>query len=701
MLNNLSGNYPPNEVAYGSRTLRNLFAEAIEVSPVDRVGWLEQSCAQNPELAEELLSLLRYADAEDPFLEVSVSQFGQAAFERHQELENERPQRETLESGSLVGSWRVLREISGGGMGSVYLAERYFDDDESSKQRAAIKVMRHRVDPELFAHRFRRERRILAQLNHPFIARFLEGGALENGSPYLVLEYVEGEPIKEYCRNQRLSLTDILKLFCRVCSAVAYAHMNLVVHRDLKPSNILVTRDGTPRLIDFGIAKVLATNQDASLRDATIGIGPCTPRYCSPEQVRGEEITTAADIFSLGIILYELITRFHPFDPATNDETTAGFELLKRICEHEARRLSAHPGKSSGIKIPKSQRNDLEAVILKALQKQPCDRYKSVEHLVEDIENFLDSRPLAARPQSWWYRTRSLVRRHPTATVATSITILAGIAALGMILASDRAARTERDYALQQRELAATSARSMITELASRLQAMAAPVQHRLELLKRAMQVFDQIDSTGRPGFDPGRSAVQRRAELSTEITLARALEEMGDFQAALLRTQKAESRATNLMQGQRLIPDNQLAMAGVFLEKSRLLSKVGDKSSAEKALDEACRILRVMEEAGATPADLQERLAILECDSRVLKGKMEDRAVQPGQAIKTLCEAVAFGERAFATRPCDFDAVISYTNSLQALGSSYFEIGKLDLFFVDDPEGAECFEGSGSAGAC
>ena len=175
--------------------------------------------------------------------------------------------------------------------------------------------------------------------------------------------------------------------------------MNLVVHRDLKPSNILVTRDGTPRLIDFGIAKVLATNQDASLRDATIGIGPCTPRYCSPEQVRGEEITTAADIFSLGIILYELITRFHPFDPATNDETTAGFELLKRICEHEARRLSAHPGKSSGIKIPKSQRNDLEAVILKALQKQPCDRYKSVEHLVEDIENFLDSRPLAARPQ--------------------------------------------------------------------------------------------------------------------------------------------------------------------------------------------------------------------------------------------------------------------------------------------------------------
>src|SRR5258708_97099 len=292
----------------------------------------------------------------------------------------------------------------------------------------------------------RRERRILARLSHPFIARFLEGGALGNGLPYLVVEYVDGVPIKEYCRNRQPDLRAILELFCKVCSAVAYAHKNLVVHRDLKPSNILVTGDGTPRLIDFGIAKILESDQEIGLKDPTVGLGPCTPRYCTPEQIQGEEITIAADNFSLGIILYELVSSSHPFSPPIEHESRAGeFEVLKRICQAEPKRLPAWSGET-GMGIAKSRKNDLEAIILKALQKQPSDRYKSVEHLVEDIQNFLDCRPATARPENWRYRTRRLIERHPTATVATSITILAGVIALGATLASYRAARNERDY---------------------------------------------------------------------------------------------------------------------------------------------------------------------------------------------------------------------------------------------------------------
>jgi len=526
--------YLTSETSFGSRELRALFAEAVELQPAELVSWIVEKRAQNPDLAKELLSLLEYADANDPFLETPALRSEAALQDQPGEVDDLPFQREAFEPGACIGSWRVIRAISRGGMGAVYLAERRFDEDRAAIQRAAVKVMRQRVDPEIFAPRFRRERQILARLSHPFIARFLEGGALTNGLPYLVVEYVDGVPIKEYCRNRRTDLREILELFCKVCSAVAYAHKNLVVHRDLKPSNILVTGDGTPRLIDFGIAKILESDQEVGLKDPTVGLGPCTPRYCSPEQIRGEEITTAADIFSLGIILYELVSGSHPFSPPIDHESRAGeFEVLKRICQAEPKRLPAWSGET-GTGITKSRKNDLEAIILKALQKQPSDRYKSVEHLVEDIQNFLDCRPVTARPESWRYRTRRLIQRHPTATVATSITILAGVIALGVTLASYRAARNERDYALQQRELAATSARTTISDLASTLQIMSAPVEYRLKLLTGAVEVFDRIDSTSRGDRDPGRSPGQIRAQIQTEFILARALEEMGDSRAAI-----------------------------------------------------------------------------------------------------------------------------------------------------------------------
>jgi serine/threonine protein kinase len=665
------------EKAFGNRPrtwhrLRRLFSQAIEINTARRAGWLKEECAGDSKLGREAISLLNHHDSQDPFLEHPAWSL---ATESRMEPDQEEGASE-LPPGTVIGSWQMLRRISSGGMGTVYLAERALDAGESSKQLAAIKVMRRRVDPELFAVRFRRERRILAQLNHPFIARFLEGGTHENGLPYFVLDYVDGEPINHYCTNHRLDLRAILELFSKVCSAVACAHRNLIIHRDLKPSNILVTADGTPRLIDFGIAKFLVNEEDASLRDQTIGIGPCTPRYSSPEQIRGETVTTATDVFALGIILYELVTGAHPFCSSSETEPCSPFELLRRICEGNPGRLVE--GRESAI--PKSRRVDLEAVILKALQKQPNDRYKSVEYFADDIQNFLDCRPVAARPESWWYRTRRLLQRHPTASLATSVAFAVGVVALGLILASDRVARRERDYALQQRELAASTARAVISDLASTLETMSAPVERRLEMLNQAVQVFDRIDSTSRNGFDPGQSAVQLRAEVQTQLILARALEEMGDPKAAIHRIELAAAKAGKLLASQPSDPANELVLAKVLLEKCRACSKTNDAVTATEVLEQASNRLRALERL-SLPDDLQQSLDVLLCDSLVLKVSMGDPLVNPAASANLLTKATAYGEKAYKARPSDPGVVDSYSTSLEASGSFYFNRADRGLF--------------------
>ncbi|MBV8226470.1 MAG: serine/threonine protein kinase, partial [Verrucomicrobia bacterium] len=569
--------------------LRRLFDQAMHIEPAGRQRWLEENCPEDSAVAREVVSLLRHDDSVDRFLEDPAwNHDSGSVFDVGEEGEGFE-----LLSGSIVGSWQVVRKISSGGMGVVYLADRAVDEDQPVKQRAAIKVMRRRVDPELFAIRFRRERRILAPLNHPFIARFLEGGALENGLPYFVLDYVDGEPIKDYCANRRLDLPEILQVFYRVCSAVAYAHRNLIVHRDLKPTNILVTNDGTPRLIDFGIAKLLVSEESGSSIDQTIGFGPLTPRYSSPEQVRGEPVTTVTDIFALGIILYELVTGGHPFEPAGGQEGGAArFELMRRICEDEPMRLRAGDSgiprdreaawpENSTVRVSRSQRVDLEAIIWKALQKGPVDRYRSVEHFADDIQNFLRRLPVEARPQSWFYRTRRLVQRHPTATVASVLAAIVGLVAFALTLTSDHAARSERNYALQQRELAASSARTMISDLASTLQNMSAPVEHRLKMLNQAVDVFDRIDASSRGGFDPGQTGIQVRAEIRTELALARALGELGDPQGAIRRADLARRRSEKLLALDASDPENELIMANSLLEKSRAESKAGDATAA------------------------------------------------------------------------------------------------------------------------
>jgi serine/threonine-protein kinase len=317
-----------------------------------------------------------------------------------------------------IGRYRIVSEIGHGGMGAVYLAER----DDDFHQRVAIKVVRG-VLGEHGLRRFRAERQILASLNHPCIAQLIDGGTTAEGLPYLVMEYVDGVALNTYCDAHALTTGQRLALFCRIADAVSHAHRSLVVHRDLKPSNILVTADGTPKLLDFGIAKLLDASDDATLLTAP-SMQLLTPEYASPEQVRNAPITTSTDIYSLGVVLYELVAHRRPYRLISKLRE----ELEYVVCQQDPPR----PGIAA----------DLDTIVLHAMEKDPAPRYASVDHFVEDIRAVSRGRPIQARPSTWRYRSARFVRRHRVgvATAAIFTIVVIGFAiALGFTAA--RAAR--------------------------------------------------------------------------------------------------------------------------------------------------------------------------------------------------------------------------------------------------------------------
>ncbi len=344
---------------------------------------------------------------------------------------------ESESTGERIGPYRILRQIARGGMGTVLLAAR---DDDAFRRHVAIKLIQAGIGSPMVSRRFHSERQILANLDHPNIARLLDGGTTSDGRPYLVMEYVDGVPIDTYCDRHRLSLDSRLDLLRKVCTAVSYAHQNLVVHRDIKPRNILITEDGEPKLLDFGIAKVLLPESFGLQPENTqTGVRPMTPRYASPEQVRGEAIGTASDTYSLGVLLYELLIGRSPY----RLESDLPHEIERAICEQEANRpsselrrlkpseeletLSERRGSRPSDFIRRLQ-GDLDHIATKALRKDPSSRYGSVEQLSEDLRRHLASLPVSARRGSLAYRTTLFARRHRIALgiflAVSAITIL-------------------------------------------------------------------------------------------------------------------------------------------------------------------------------------------------------------------------------------------------------------------------------------
>jgi serine/threonine protein kinase/tetratricopeptide (TPR) repeat protein len=377
-----------------------------------------------------------------------------------------------------IGPYKVLRTLGHGGMGTVYLAARA---DDQYQKRVAIKVIRGGALSEDTVRHFRRERQILASLDHPNVGKLLDGGTTDEGLPYIVMDYIEGQPIDRYCDGNRVATAERLTLFRSVCAAVQYAHRNLVVHRDIKPSNVLVTMEGVPKLLDFGVAKLLNPEISGEALTAT-GLA-MTPEYASPEQARGEPITTASDVYSLGVLLYELLTGRRPY----RLKSRQAVDVLRAVCEEEPERPSTAVGRTERLpdtaappstsvtpeavsqarsatpeKLQRRLRGDLDNIVMMALRKEPQRRYPSVEALSEDIRRHLEGLPVTARTSTFAYRTAKFTRRNagPVAAIAAIVILILSFGTT-TILQSKRVV-LERDQAAKERDKAQKIADFMV-----------------------------------------------------------------------------------------------------------------------------------------------------------------------------------------------------------------------------------------------
>src|ERR1700723_122065 len=420
--------------------VKEIFSQALERQPEDRSGFLRQACAGDDALRVEVESLLSSFDSASNFLEECPAADLLSA---QAQLLTEKM------AGKRIGAYRILREIGQGGMAVVYLGER---DDQNYRKQVAIKMVKPGIDTEQILHQFRNERQTLATLDHSNIVKLVDGGSSEDGSPYLVMEYVEGPPIDHYCDENKLSIDGRLRLFCEVCSAVQYAHEKLVIHRDLKPSNILIASGGVPRLLDFGIAKLLNPDCFQTPLVTRTDWRPMTPEYASPEQIRGQAVSTATDVYSLGVLLFELLSGHRPFHSVGQSL----LEMERIVCETDPEKPSvvirrtgqktSHEGGPPTAITPESVsqqrglqpaelerrlRGDLDTIAMKALRKEPERRYASVAEFSEDIGRYLTGMPVKARKSTIAYRGGRFLQRHKE-SLAAALVMLALVAAVAM-----------------------------------------------------------------------------------------------------------------------------------------------------------------------------------------------------------------------------------------------------------------------------
>ncbi len=484
----------------GVETLKEIFHSARELPTEKQNAFLEQACGADHELRREVDALLesdRQADGfiADPPAQLAAELFGQT------------------DIGRTIGQYRLLESVGSGGMGTVYLAERA---DQQFKMQVAIKLIKRGMDTDQVLRRFQHERQILASLEHPNIARLLDGGTTDDGLPYFVMEYIKGERIDHYAEQQRLSITARLELFRQVCGAVSYAHQHLVVHRDLKPSNILVTPEGIPKLLDFGIAKIIQAGDEAEVLATMTAMPAMTPEYASPEQIDGAHATTLSDVYSLGAVLYELLSGQPPYrlqnrsaQEITRAITTTQIEKPSAVVHHvdDARRL----------------RGDLDNIVLMAMRKETARRYRSVEQFSEDIRRHLAGRPVIARPDTWSYRTGKFWQRN---RLALSAAVLLALALVGGIIATSWQA--QRASVQEQRARAAQArAERRFNQVRSLAHAVLFDYHDAIKDLPGATKVRERLVKDALSYLDSLAGEAQGDPTLQRE--LAAAYEKVGD----------------------------------------------------------------------------------------------------------------------------------------------------------------------------
>jgi len=500
--------------------IKELLGTALKLSPTLRVSFLEEVGANDSVLREEVERLLAAEKkAGSAFLtDAAIAE----------EFRGDTPERGAHWIGRMIGAYRIVEEIGVGGMGEVFRAVR---TDEEYDKEVAIKLVRTGADADFVIGRFKNERQILANLDHPNIARLLDGGTTEAGLPYVVMELVRGEPIDQYCDERKLPTTERLKLFLEVCGAVQYAHQRLIIHRDIKPSNILVTREGVPKLLDFGIAKILESGPPVEGFEPTVTLFRfLTPGYASPEQVRGEVITTASDVYSLGVVLYELLTGQSPYGVTRGTSR----EMEQAVSDHEPekpslvvlreegtagsdgakpRRLESTGSVRDGSpeRLSKRLRGDLDNVVLMALRKEPRRRYASVEQFAEDVRRHLANLPVVARKDTLSYRASKFVIRHKTGVAVAAMFILTVAAGFAVTLREARiAGRRFNDV----RSLA----NSLMFDVHDSIKDLPGATPARRLLVGKALEYLDRLSQ-------------EAAGDASLQQELAAAYERVGDVQ--------------------------------------------------------------------------------------------------------------------------------------------------------------------------
>ncbi|MBI3684186.1 MAG: serine/threonine protein kinase [Acidobacteria bacterium] len=561
--------------------VKELFEAALPLSAEERRVWLGAHC-EDENIRREVFSLLSVYEEDPEFLEKETAEgVGELFLEAVGSV------------GKRIGPYLVVREIGHGGMGVVYEAVRVGD----FTQRVAIKLVRPEWNNEAVVEKFRFERRVLARLEHPGIARLLDGGTTEDGTPYFVMELVDGVPIHEYCRQHELDIRRRVELFGRVCAAVEHAHANLVLHRDLKPGNILVTADGQPKLLDFGIAKLLSEEAEASGELTRTGLRPLTPQYASPEQVSGGRVTTASDVYSLGVILYVLLTGSKPYELA--GLTT--LEALKVVCEWDPQRPSSVAGGTSRRVLA----GDLDNIVMKALRKEPGERYPSVHALSDDLRAWMEGWPVSASSRTLWYQAGKLLRRHKLQVMAAGLVLLA-LASGGVATAwQARVAGRERDHAQNRFRQVRQFSRSLLFEVHESLRKLPGATEPRQLLLTRAVDFLDGLAKDAKNDTALQLELAEGYRRLG-HVQGSDFSDNIGDRKGAVRSFEKAAALGEEVIRRQPHLLDAQILLTGAYDDLT--LARLGE-GGAEAAFQRHRALVEAMERDH--PREIRARISV------------------------------------------------------------------------------------------
>jgi non-specific serine/threonine protein kinase/serine/threonine-protein kinase len=636
--------------------LAELVKSALECGPERWDAFLEQECGSDTTMRAEIESLLKQQEGASRFIESPALHLAAESLVREG----------AFHAGQIIGDYEILSLIGTGGMGEVYLAQ-----DQHLHRKVALKLIRRGMDSEDIIRHFQREERLLASLNHPNIAQLYGSGVSADGIPFFAMEYVEGERLDTWCDTRQFGTQERLQLFRKVCSAVTYAHQHLVIHRDIKPANIRVTSEGEPKLLDFGIAKLLDAEGGQSSGQTVTLQGVMTPEYASPEQVRGENITTASDVYSLGVVLYELLTGQRPYRITSRRPD----EIAHAITEQKPARPSTAFLHHSPVTIhdSRSLRGDLDNIVLMAMRKEPSRRYASVAQFSEDIRRHLEGLPVIARKDTVAYRTAKFVRRNKIGVAAAAVIALTLI--VEIIATSWQAKRATREakLAAQQRDRAEQRfsdvrrlSNALLFEIAPKIERLEGATEARQSLLTQSLKYLDSL-------------AQESGEDRALQSELAAAYEKVGDLQGnptnpnlmvltdALASYDKANAMRRKLLEKNQKDPEQRRLLANNYRVLGDLRWQTNEPAESQKDSEAALRLYTQL--LAEQPASTEMRLAVARTNYDI--GQLFATNEKHADAIPYFEKVIAATEELRRQFPDRLDVVTLLANGRQQLGNA------------------------------